>query len=116
MLQSMYKAHARQRAFEQTMKEWGKESTTTFMLDFSLADFFGTDGVKDTLNRAFKEWKNDVKYMAELVVVLNHKIWEHYETNEPLARVYDKLWRETDNFCREHFKGEDLSYYFNFID
>ena len=60
MLQNMYKAHARQTAFENTMREWGKESKTTFMLDFSLADFFGADGVKDTFNRAFAEWKTDL--------------------------------------------------------
>ena len=116
MLQSMYKAHARQASFENTMREWGKESKTTFMLDFSLADFFGADGVKDTFNRAFAEWKTDVEYMAEMVVVLNHKIWQYYETNEPLARLYDELWRKADDYCRDYFKGKELSYYYNFID
>lgn len=116
MLQSMYKAHARQNAFEQTMREFGKESNTTFMLDFTLADFFGIDTVKDTFDRAFKEWKNDVVYMAEFVMVLNHKIWDYYQTNEPLARVYNDLWIKADNYCRDNFKDKDLSYYYNFID
>jgi hypothetical protein len=110
-------AFSREMNFKNILTSYGKESITTFYSDFTIAELVeGANGVKDTLKRVVKAWKNDVSYMAELVVVLNHKIWEHYETNEPLARVYDKLWRETDDFCREHFKGEDLSYYFNFID
>ena len=36
----------------------GYEMQTTFWQDFSIADRFGIDAVKDTYNRAFKEWKN----------------------------------------------------------
>lgn len=112
----LIKAQRRQAGFEQTLKEWGKESKTTFMLDFSIADAFGIKAVYNTYNRAFAEWKTNVTYMAEFVVVLNHKIWEHYQTNPALGKVYDDLWRKADNYCREHFKGEELSYYYNFID
>ena len=63
-----------------------------------------------------QSWKENVDYMSELVVVLNHKIWEHYSHNQILAKVYDKLWRETDDFCRKHFKGEELTKYYNYID
>lgn len=110
------KAFALERAFESFLRESGKERKTTFYSDFSLAEPFGLKGIKDTYNRAFKAWKNDVEYMSEFVVVLNHKIWEHHETNNALAKLYDELWRKADDFCREHFKGTDLEYYFDFID
>jgi hypothetical protein len=28
-----------------------------------------------------------------LTLVLNHKIWQHYESNRELAALYDRLWR-----------------------
>lgn len=109
-------ASAKEQAFENILNGYGKKRHTTFYSDFSIADFYGEKAIKDTLKRAKSGWKNNVQYMAELVVVLNHKIWEHYQTNDALGRLYDKLWRETDNFCRKHFKGENLSFYFNYID
>lgn len=110
------KAAAKQAVFENIINGYGKKRHTSFYCDFSIADEYGEKEIVDTLKRAKKEWKNNVQYMAELVVVLNHKIWEYYQTNENLGRLYDKLWRETDAYCRKHFKGEDLSFYFNYID
>lgn len=89
---------------------------TTFFNDFTIADVFGIEAVKDTYKRAFKEWKDNVEYITELTIVLNHKIWQHCETNEPLARVYDKLWRELDTWCCENLKGKDLEYFYQTTD
>lgn len=69
----------------------GYKPKTTFWLDFTIADNFGADAVKDTYSRAFNEWKTDHVYLTELVLVLNWKIWQHYEINEPLARIYNDL-------------------------
>ena len=52
---------------------------TTFFEDFTIADKFGKKAVLDTYQRAFKEWKSDYKYLTELVIALNWKIWEHYD-------------------------------------
>lgn len=94
----------------------GYETITTFYGDFTIADCFGLDAVQDTYDRATKEWRHNYKYFTELVLVLNHKIWEHYEHNEPLARLYDKLWREADNWAHDNFKGEAAQHYFNVTD
>jgi hypothetical protein len=45
--------------------------STTFWSDFSIADPFGKDAVRDTFNRAFEEWKSDFRYLTDLVIVLN---------------------------------------------
>lgn len=93
------------------------EFKTTFWTDFSIADIFGVSAIKDTYKRAFEEWKDDVVYLTELVLVLNWKIWQHYEKgHHTVAKVYDRLWSEAQSYAYETLKGEDLSYFFNVID
>lgn len=90
---------------------------TTFNMDFTIADRFGLEAIKDTYDRAFKEWKNNHEYLTALVIALNHKIWEHYEKhNDEYARLYDELWRKTDTYAMEHLRDEQLQYYLNITD
>ena len=53
----------------------GYKTITSFWSDFSIADHFGEKGIKDTFQKVFEEWKGNYKYLTELVLVLNHKIW-----------------------------------------
>jgi len=94
----------------------GYEPKTTFWDDFSIADRFGLNAVQDTYNRAFRGWKENYVYLTELVLVLNHKIWQHYQTNEPLAKLYDQLWRKADMWACEHLRGEEIEYYYTTLD
>lgn len=94
----------------------GYEPKTTFWMDFSIADGFGAEGIKDTYNRAFDEWKNDYIYLTELVMVLNHKIWEWYEKDEEIAKLYNDLWEKTDAFGMDNLKDEELGYYLATLD
>lgn len=94
----------------------GYKPITTFYEDLSIADHYGESAVRDTYKRVFEYWSADVRYITEFVMALNWKIWEHYEHNEKLARVYDELWRKADEWCCEHLKGDDLSYYYRTTD
>ena len=94
----------------------GYETMTTFWEDFTIADAFGIDAVKDTYNRAFKGWKDNYKYLTELVLVLNWKIWQHYETNVELAKVYNELWEKADEYACENLKGEEAVYFYKVTD
>ena len=94
----------------------GYEMTTTFWEDFSIADRFGVGAVMDTFKRAFNEWKGNYVYLTELVIVLNHKIWQHYETRESLARAYQDLWEKADEYACENLKGEELSFFYRITD
>lgn len=99
------------------MKETcGYETKTTFYDDFTIADRFGISAVKDTFKRAFEEWKTNVEYVTELVMVLNHKIWHHYKTNIELAKVYNELYDEANEWCWDNLKGEDLDYFYKTTD
>ena len=94
----------------------GYTPKTTFWMDFSIADRFGVKAVKGTYRQAFSEWKHDIVYMTELVMVLNHKIWQHYQSNDSIARLYNDMWREADEWCCENFTGDDLTYYYSTTD
>lgn len=94
----------------------GYTQITTFYEDFSIAEKFGLDAVKDTFNRAFKSWKKDYKYLTELVMVLNWKIWRHYESNKQLGQLYNELWQKADNYACNHLTGEELNYFLSTTD
>lgn len=104
------------------VKDWnieeatGYKPKTTFYMDFSIADQFGAGAVKDTYNRAFESWKDDYIYLTELVLALNWKIWEHYEHNDELARLYNELWETCDRYACENLQGEELQYFYKTTD
>lgn len=95
----------------------GYKPKTTFFEDFSVADHFGIPAVKDTYERGLETAMfMGYEYLTEFVMVLNHKIWEHYEDNEPLARVYNDLWQKADEEAQNILKGKELSYYYDTLD
>lgn len=108
--------------FFQTLPQWNIEAMTgytpqtTFWMDFSIADRFGASSVKDTFERAFNEWKNNHIYLTELVMVLNHKIWQHNENNAVLAELYNSLWEQADGYATTYLEGEELSYFYRITD
>lgn len=90
----------------------GYETITSFWSDFTIADRFGVSAIKDTYKRAFNEWKNNYKYLTELVMVLNWKIWQFHEKNNQYAEVYNKLWEEADAYACNNLKGDEAAYFF----
>lgn len=87
-----------------------------FWNDFSVADAFGTSAVADTFKRAFEEWKGNYKYLTELVMVLNHKIWQWFEKNAALAAMYNDFWEIADQYALNNLKGEELDYFYRVTD
>ena len=95
----------------------GYEPKTTFWQDFNIADAFSDQGIRDTFSRAFEEWKGNAVYLTELVMVLNHKIWQHYEGgHHRIAKLYDELWRTADEYAMKTLQGDDLQYYIRTLD
>lgn len=102
--------------FEMFLNDVGKERKTTFFSDLSIAECYGINAVKETYRDVMNSWGDDLEFMCEWVISLNQKIWQHYNENRGLAKIYDDLWRKADNYCREHFKGEELDKYYAYID
>ena len=96
--------------------ENGYELKTTFWSDFSIADAFGIDAIKDTFNRAFNEWKNNVEYVTELAMVMSWKSCHYYDKNVQYMNLYSELYHKVDGWCMDNLKGNDLKYYIDTID
>lgn len=97
--------------------ETGYTPITTFYMDFSIADAFGASAVKDTYRRGLKTAEFlGYKELTEFVMVLNWKIWEHYGRNDTLARLYNDLWTQAEDFVRENLQGDELMYYYRTTD
>ena len=95
----------------------GYKPITTFYMEFSIADVFGEKAILDTFNRAMNEWKNEYKYLTELVMVLNWKSWEHYEKgNEELTQLYTDLFHQADVYALDNLKGEEKQYFLSTTD
>lgn len=95
----------------------GYKPQTTFFEDFSIADNFGIAAVKDTYKRGLKSAEfMGHEALTEFVMVLNWKIWQHYEKNEPLARVYNDLWEKAREYAETTLQGEELAYYYSTTD
>ena len=81
----------------------------TFYSDFTIAERFGLMAIQDTYNRSFKAYKNSIEHLTALAMALNHKIWTWHGVDDDKAKLYDKLWRETDMFIlnedRDGFKN-----------
>lgn len=102
---------------EYQLQEFGYKCITTFWDDFAIADRFGIEAVKDTYKRVFKEWRRNYKYLTELVLVLNHRCWMHYENGKmELSRLYADLYHEANDWAGENLNGEEYQYYFQITD
>ena len=104
------------------VKNWNVEALTgykpmtTFYEDFSIADAFGVSAINDTYKSAFNNWKDNYEYITEFIMVLNWKIWEHYEKNDAYAELYNDLWRKADEWALMNLRGEALKYYLRTTD
>ena len=88
-----------------------------FWQDFRIADAFGVKAIKETFNRIHYEWKDNADYYASFVLTLNHLCWYHDEHgNEEYAQLYDRLWKNADDFVMKRFKGEELEEIMAFLD
>ena len=109
--------------FSFSIESWGVEEElgytpkTTFWQDFSIADKFGASAVKDTYRRAFRDWKSNYIYLTELVLVLNHKCWRHYDHgNTELSELYSDLYYKCKDYAETHLKEKEFDYYFSVTD
>ena len=99
--------------FESQVPSSERESTT-FCRDFMTAELYGVAAIRDTFNRAFAGWKHAHKYLTELAMTLNHRIWHWYHKageNDDRTILYNNLWNKLMDWCRANLKGEELQFF-----
>ena len=102
------------------LAETGKERKTTFMHDLSIGEWCeGKFGVVDTCYRAMKEWKDYEDYMAEFVLCVNWKAWEHHARgNKEWCKFYSLLYEFVRDLVYEYYEdnSEKTAYVYNYLD
>lgn len=89
---------------------------STFWEEFSIAEDYGKDAVKEHYDLVFSQWKDNIKFLTELVLVLNIKIFIWYGVDDTIGKMYDQLWKETDSYALNTLKSDDLHYYLHTLD
>lgn len=88
----------------------------TFYMDFTIAEHFGIDAIKDTFKRCH-EWLCDVEYWGALCYALNAKCWHWYEKgNELASTLYADLYHAAVDEGYDTFKGADAKRFFDIVD
>ena len=90
--------------------------STTFYSDFGIADRFGIAAIKDTYNRVFRAWKDDYRYWTEVVMALNARCWLWSEKDDDLMVLYRNLYYKARDWALDHFKGEELRFFWEVTD
>lgn len=102
--------------FEYMCDMTGFKPQTTFWTDFAIAERFGEDAILNTYRRVFEAWKNDYKFLTELIMVLNWKIWYWHDRYDEYESIYSELWAKTDNWALDNLKDEELNYFLRTVD
>ncbi len=88
----------------------GFRPETSFWQDFTIAEMFGLIAIRHTFHVAFKEWRINHRYLTELVMVLNWKIWQWHRVDEDVSALYSELWEKADSWALDHLQNEELDY------
>ena len=109
-----------ERCMERQLKELkGTERQTTFMSDLSIGEWFGFNGVIDTVRNAVESWRNNKEYIAEFILCLNWKAWEHdARKKKNWVVLYSFLYDSILELMYDYYSGneEKTSYLWKYLD
>ena len=89
---------------------------STFWEEFSIAEDYGVEGVKGHYDLVFSQWKDNVKFLTELVLVLNIKLFTWFKVDDELGRLYEDLYVDADSYALSTLDGDDLHYFLHTLD
>ena len=92
--------------------------TTLYWQRFSIAEKFGKEEILLVYAEVFKEAENNYKLLTELVMILNHKTWEHseYIRNSSFSSLYSDLYYQTKEYAENTLKEDELQYFIDVLD
>ena len=94
---------------------------STFWEAFDNADEAGEATIKAIASILFDRWKDEIRELTDLVMVINHKCWAHYrDGDEKLSGIYGDLYYEyyekAINYMESKNKNEEISYFVRTLD
>ena len=112
--------------FEKNLREDYKRKTT-YTCDFSVAEwcvpFESMSAIASTLRNALTNWRDNIEFFAEIIIVLCMKSNEHgARGNWEYCRMYADLYLEAKCLYFEWFDEshkdheEAMQYYFDYVD
>ena len=112
--------------FEANLRE-DYERKTTYTSDFSIAEWCvpveGMSAIASTLRGALTNWRDDVEFFAEIIIVLNMKSWEHAaRQNNQYGKMYSDLYYMVRELYFDWFDDENkqhdkaMQYYYDYVD
>lgn len=107
-----------ERCMEQNITKGEREFT--FMFDLSVAEWMeDKQGVLDYLKQAISEWKDNEHAMAELILSVNFKSWEHAaRENHQWGYLYSELFYYVRDLTYDYYENdkEKTSYVWEYLD
>lgn len=92
--------------------------TTLYWQRFSIAERYGKEEIQRVYDEIFRESKRNYKLLTELVMILNHKSWQHCENVgcSEFCTLYSELFEDTKRYAEEYLEGDELRYFLSTID
>ena len=92
--------------------------TQLYWQRFSIAERYGKDEIIRVYDDILKESKDNFKLLTELVMVLNHKSWQHCEDidHSAFCDIYSNLFYKTQKYALDHLTGDGLNYFLDVTD
>ena len=98
----------------------GCERKYTFMADLSIAEWCGgAAAVIDTARRVLLSWRDSAEAMAEFILSVNWKSWEHHaRNNSSWSVLYSLLYEAVRDITYDYYEGdkEKTQYLFEYLD
>ena len=109
-----------EKVMEDRLAENGRERKSTFMSDLSLAEWVGgLDGVLGTCKRVLQNWISNKEMIAEFVLCVNWKSWEHHARgNKVWTAIYSMLYSYVRDIVYDYYEGdsEGTAYIYEYLD
>ena len=93
----------------------------TFWFEFDMAELYGEENIRELAAAAFDKWKVEPVVLTDLVMVINHKSWDHYsrgndELSSLYADLYYKYYEDAIDYLEAQKDEEGLRYFIKTLD
>lgn len=92
------------------LTDFEKQILTKFIMAEQTGD---SDEIVGVYERFLDKFENDAENLAYLGIVVNDSCWRLAETDEPTARLYQHLWKRTNDFVFNRLSYDDQVEYVN---